>query len=157
MFPGVHPRVLACLHDAGVERGIADEPVWPQMIEEFLFGDHAIVMGDEVRQDIEHLSTDSHEIPTKIPQLADKIVRFRANKAQNLVDVQAGERSFTSHTSDDVRVRLYGDAAVVTGQVVSSGTYKGQDFSGQFRYMKVFVKSAGQWRIVAWQATRMPQ
>jgi ketosteroid isomerase-like protein len=94
--------------------------------------------------------------------LADDFILTRANgvvanKAQNLADVQSGERSFTSYKNDDVRVRLYGDAAVVTGQVTSSGTYKGQDFSGQFRYTKVFVKSAGQWRIVAWQATLMPQ
>jgi ketosteroid isomerase-like protein len=94
--------------------------------------------------------------------LADDFILTRAsgvvvNKAQKLADVQSGDRSFTSYRSDDVRVRLYGDAAVVTGQVTSSGTYKGQDFSGRFRYMKVFVKSAGQWRIVAWQATLMPQ
>jgi ketosteroid isomerase-like protein len=94
--------------------------------------------------------------------LADDFILTRANgvvanKAQNLADVQSGERSFTSYKNDDVRVRLYGDAAVVTGQVVSSGTYKGQDFSGRFRYTKVFVKKDGQWQIVAWQATLMPQ
>jgi ketosteroid isomerase-like protein len=94
--------------------------------------------------------------------LADDFILTRANgavvnKAQNLADVQAGDRSFTSYKSDDVRVRLYGDAAVLTGQVTSSVTYKGQDFSGRFRYTKVFVKRDGQWRIVAWQATLMPQ
>ena len=62
--------------------------------------------------------------------LADDFILTRAsgvvaNKAQNLADVQSGDRLFTSYKSDDVRVRLYGDAAVVTGQVTSSGTYKG--------------------------------
>jgi ketosteroid isomerase-like protein len=94
--------------------------------------------------------------------LADDFILTRANgvvanKAENLADVQSGDRSFASYTSDDVRVRLYGDAAVVTGRVTSTGTYKGQDFSGRFRYTKMFIKRDGQWRIVAWHATLMPQ
>jgi ketosteroid isomerase-like protein len=94
--------------------------------------------------------------------LADDFIVTRAggvtaDKAQNLAEIESGDVSFTSYENDDVRVGLYGDAAVVTGQVKTSGTYKGQDFSGRFRYTKVFVRRDRQWRIVAWHATSIPQ
>ena len=102
------------------------------------------------------------DIATLDRLLADDFVLTRANglvsdKAQNLSEIQSGGISFSSYENDDVRVRFYGDAAVVTGQVTASGTNKGQDFSGRFRYTKVFVKRDGRWQIVAWHATTMPQ
>jgi ketosteroid isomerase-like protein len=94
--------------------------------------------------------------------LADDFLLTRAggvtaDKAQNLAELASGDVSFTSYENDDVRVRLYGDAAVVTGQVKTNGTYKGQDFSGRFRYTKVFVRRDRQWQIVAWHATSIAQ
>ena len=46
---------LACLHDAGVQRRLANELLRPQVLEEFLPGDNAVAMGDEISQDVEHL------------------------------------------------------------------------------------------------------
>jgi hypothetical protein len=46
---------LARLHDAGVQRRLADELLGPQGIEKLLPGDGAVAMGDEVAQDVEHL------------------------------------------------------------------------------------------------------
>ena len=69
---------------------------------------------------------------------------------------------FESLTPDDVQVRVYGDAAVVTGRATVKGQLKTpaatmQDISGQYRYTRVYVKQEGQWRLVAHQMTPIAQ
>ncbi len=54
-------------------------------------------------------------------------------------------------TTEDVRVRIYGDAAVVTGLAKWTFRYKGPDVNQQRRYTHLYVKRHGQWRIVAQQ------
>jgi ketosteroid isomerase-like protein len=54
-------------------------------------------------------------------------------------------------TTEDVRVRIYGDAAVVTGRAKWGFKYKGQEVNQERRYTHVYVKRQRQWRIVAQQ------
>jgi uncharacterized protein (TIGR02246 family) len=54
-------------------------------------------------------------------------------------------------TTEDVRTRIYGDAAVVTGLAKWTFRYKGPDVNQERRYTHVYVKRHGQWRIVAQQ------
>jgi ketosteroid isomerase-like protein len=56
--------------------------------------------------------------------------------------------------SDDMRVRVYGDSAVVTALTRTKGKFMGQEFSTQERSTDVFVKRDGQWRCVLTQLTR---
>lgn len=60
-----------------------------------------------------------------------------------------------SSVSDDVAVRVFGDAAVVTGHSTVKGRPrgKGQFLSGQYRFTDVFVKRQGRWQAVATQGT----
>jgi uncharacterized protein (TIGR02246 family) len=60
-----------------------------------------------------------------------------------------------SPVSDDVTVRVYGDAAVVTGHSTVKGRSRGrgQFLSGQYRFTDVWVKRQGQWQAVATQGT----
>lgn len=55
--------------------------------------------------------------------------------------------------SDDIRVRVYGESAVVTALATSKGKFMGQDFSTRERATDVFVKCDGQWRCVLSQLT----
>jgi uncharacterized protein (TIGR02246 family) len=59
-------------------------------------------------------------------------------------------------TTEDVRVRIYGDAAVVTGLAKWTFRYKGRDVNQERRYTHVYVKRHGQWRIVAQQMSSNP-
>lgn len=70
-----------------------------------------------------------------------------------LADLTNGNLKIASSTNDDMSVRLYGDAAVVTYRSTDKGTYKGTDISGQYRWTDVFIKQRGQWRIVSTQGT----
>ncbi len=80
-----------------------------------------------------------------------------SNKAQNIAVL--GDPAFVceSLTTDGIEVRVYGDAAVITGRAVFRATYKGQDASGEFLYTDVWVKRRGRWQNAVSQATRIPR
>ena len=56
--------------------------------------------------------------------------------------------------SEDVQVRVHGDTAILIGRANVKGRFPdGPDITGPYRYMRVFVKQQGQWRLVATQIT----
>jgi ketosteroid isomerase-like protein len=66
-----------------------------------------------------------------------------------------GGRVNTAITNADVRVQVYGDAAVITGASVQSGIgADGQPFSGRFRFTRVWVRQEGHWVMVASHSSR---
>jgi ketosteroid isomerase-like protein len=78
-------------------------------------------------------------------------------KAQRLAEIQSGSRKLELFSVTDVQVRVYGDTAVVTSRAMLKGQRQGQDISGQFRGIDVYVKKQGRWQVVAAQATRIAQ
>ncbi|HEX8190539.1 MAG TPA: nuclear transport factor 2 family protein [Pyrinomonadaceae bacterium] len=62
-----------------------------------------------------------------------------------------------SVTTDEERVRLYGDTAVVTFSVRRQAQVGGRDVSGRYRGLMVLVKAGGRWQLVAQQETRVTQ
>ncbi len=50
-------------------------------------------------------------------------------------------------------VRVYGSTAVVTARAEVRGTDLGEDFSGPYRYTRVWVRRNGHWQTVSYQAT----
>jgi ketosteroid isomerase-like protein len=78
-------------------------------------------------------------------------------KAQRIGEIKPGGIQFDSYTVDDVKVRVYGDTAVVTNQITLSGKRGDQVLSGQYRGTSVFVKRGGTWQVVAAQSTRIPE
>lgn len=53
----------------------------------------------------------------------------------------------------DLTVRIYGDTAVVTGSSSQKGQENGKDYSGDYRFTRVYVKQGEAWKTVALQAT----
>ena len=78
------------------------------------------------------------------------------SKAEFLDRLRTGDLDYKSLRKEDVRVRLFGSAAVVTGRVFAEVRSHGQDLSLQARFTAVYVKKGGPWQLVAWQSTRMP-
>jgi ketosteroid isomerase-like protein len=78
-------------------------------------------------------------------------------KAQVIAEAKTGERKIDSGAIDEVKVRDFGDFAVVTGRTTASGNYQGNDFSVRLRFTDVFVKRSGEWRAVASQGTLLPE
>ena len=75
------------------------------------------------------------------------------NKAQDIDIDTTGPSRLASYKLDDLKVRLYGDVAVVTGRNTTRGTLVGVTASGQYRFTDVFVKRDGRWQCVANQTT----
>jgi ketosteroid isomerase-like protein len=53
----------------------------------------------------------------------------------------------------DMVVRVYGDTAVVTARADVKGHQLGEDFSGPYRYTRIWVRRTGHWQAVSYQAT----
>lgn len=65
----------------------------------------------------------------------------------------APDRQITSGRIDDIKVRLFGDWAVVTGRTHAAGSYRDEPFEVTLRFTDVFGLQDGMWKVVASQAT----
>ena len=75
---------------------------------------------------------------------------FMLTKEQWLARFETGDLAYEAFAIDEVKVRLYGDAAVATCRQTQAGTYQGQAvdvMQGEFRATLVFVEHEGRWRL----------
>jgi len=79
------------------------------------------------------------------------------DKATFLELVKSGALSHDVMESEDLKVRVYGDTAVVTARGISGGKYQGQAFREVERSSCVFVRQEGQWRCVLTHLSRIAQ
>ena len=68
--------------------------------------------------------------------------------------IKSGVLTHDMMESEDFRVRVYGDSAVVTGLTRTKGKFMGQEFSTRERATDVFVKRDGRWQCVLTHLTR---
>ena len=76
------------------------------------------------------------------------------DKERFLGVIKSGTLTHEMMESDNMRVRIYGDSAVVTALTRTKGKFMGQDFSTEERATDSFVRLNGQWRCVLTQLTR---
>ena len=60
------------------------------------------------------------------------------------------------YSAEDVRIQQYGDAAVVAFRLISTTEKDGKKQVARFLNAGTFIRRNGQWRVVAWQATTVP-
>jgi ketosteroid isomerase-like protein len=77
-------------------------------------------------------------------------------KADLLSAHRAGELKITQMDLSDVKIRVYGDTAVVTSKVDVHGTNGERDITGRYRYTRVYNNRNGQWKIVSFESSRVP-
>jgi len=70
-------------------------------------------------------------------------------KPQVLADFTSHELTFQSITTDEVRIRVYGNTAVETGRTTTVGQDKGKVVPRDNRFTRVWVRRQGRWRLVA--------
>lgn len=80
----------------------------------------------------------------------------RQTKAEFLAALRAGQFKYKSIEHEQPRVRIYGDTAVLTTFTRVIAISDGQESGAILRVTMVYVRSAGQWQMVAWQSTRVP-
>ncbi len=75
-------------------------------------------------------------------------------KAEAIAALKDKTSSIDMCVDNNVKVRIYGDAAVVTGLGTRGGTNKGVAFKDrQFLWTDTFVRRNGRWQCVASQST----
>jgi ketosteroid isomerase-like protein len=76
-------------------------------------------------------------------------------KAQDMEMLKSGEDVVTSAVATDMKVRVYGNAAIVTGRNAVKEQLKGKDISGTYAFTDTWVKRPGGWECVATHASRV--
>jgi len=79
------------------------------------------------------------------------------NKAQLIAMFKSGDLKIESSKIDGMKVRRFGNTAIVTYTTMDKGMFKGRDISGQYRWIDVFVKTGAKWKLVAGQGTPIMQ
>jgi hypothetical protein len=92
--------------------------------------------------------------------LADEFTAIHSDgklttKAQEIDNLKTSTLKWDSVEVHDRKIRDYGDAATVIMLATSKGTISGKPYSGDFRTTQVWVKNQGDWKMVAFQSTRV--
>ena len=103
----------------------------------------AIVHGDAAA--LERMTSDDYTFITLRGELR--------TKAEIVKGFSTGAFKYASREISDLNIRVYGDAAVVTGQSSQKGAENGKDYSGDYRFTRVYVRQNGRWLTVALQTT----
>lgn len=79
------------------------------------------------------------------------------DRPTNLAELKTSGNSLESFEMGPLRVRVFGNTAVVTGSDTEKSTEGGKDTSGKYIWTDVFVKQNGKWRAVSSQITKVPK
>jgi ketosteroid isomerase-like protein len=84
---------------------------------------------------------------------ADGVVTTRADDVEN---ARTGGIRYTVFENHDMKVRLHGDAAVVTGVTRVSGTAGATPFTANLQFTDTVVRQNGRWRVASSHISRLP-
>jgi ketosteroid isomerase-like protein len=76
-------------------------------------------------------------------------------KADVIAQIGSQDYEPESIVNEVLRVRVFGDVAVVTARGTARGRYKGQRADMVFLYTRIWVKRAGLWQAVAAHASQL--
>ena len=94
--------------------------------------------------------------------LDDTLVYVHSNtkvdtKEMYLAALKSGQSDYQSIDVGELRARVYGAAAVLTGTARMKVFFEGNQLNIHVRFTDVWVRRDGDWRMVSWQATRIPE
>jgi len=76
-------------------------------------------------------------------------------RVDDLAEAKKGDPKYEIFENHDMKARVHGDSAVVTGVTHTKGISGGQPFDAEFRFTDTFVKDRGRWRLFAGQAMKI--
>ena len=103
----------------------------------------AVVKGDVAT--LEKLTSDDYILINANGELSDKPTTMN--------NIKTGVIKLTANEVSDLKVRVYGNTAVVTGKSTAKGTIGGRELKGPVMFTRVYVKKDGKWQSVAFQQT----
>ena len=75
-------------------------------------------------------------------------------KEEWLRDVSTGDLAFTSMEGHELEMKNLGDTIIVLGSATLAGRYSKSDYNGDFRYIDVYARRDGDWKLVLISAER---
>ncbi len=83
-------------------------------------------------------------------------------KAEEIQNRQSGGLTYQTIDVHELKIRIYGDTAVcnslasvkLTVQEKGYKTYYNKEYSGDYRFTRVWVKQGGDWKLVSFQSTK---
>lgn len=122
---------------------------------------------DRLHREIENLESQwrtalvQNDVATINRLLADDYLGINPNgtletKADALALRRSGREKISSIEPENIKVRVYGDTAVVTSRVAVEGHDGERDISGRYHYTRVYSHRSGEWKVVSFEASRIP-
>jgi ketosteroid isomerase-like protein len=90
--------------------------------------------------------------------MADDFRQIRSSgdvvdKQTFLRDITSPELTSDPYTVEDFDVRILGDTALLSGTTRMTGRYRSEAFATHYRYIDIYVRRGGTWRVVSVQIT----
>ncbi len=80
----------------------------------------------------------------------------KADKPGFVATLMDERLSISPYTVEDFQIRVFGEAALLTGTTDMHGSWSGKPFTSHYRYTDVYVRENGKWRVVNVQTTPIP-
>jgi len=77
-------------------------------------------------------------------------------KAEHIGNLRAGKPHYRGIAPRDRKARVIGDVGLVNGTSEMHVENGGKEQKFTVRYLAVYAKQGGQWRMTAWQSTKVP-
>ena len=142
-------------------------PIISSPVREVAAGDSAKNADDQTLLDVEYqwanayLSGDAEKLASILSRdYVQTNTRARVtDKEEEVSDLRKGTFRYEKFETTQMKVQLYGDAAVVTGLIAAKGTDEasGKTIEGQMRMTDTFIRQGGRWQVVASQTTLAPE
>ena len=92
--------------------------------------------------------------------LADDLVYVHStarveSKAEHIANLRAGKPHYRGIAPRDRTVRVHGSIGIVHGVSEMHVENAGKEMRFTIRYLAVYVKSGADWRMTAWQSTKL--
>jgi ketosteroid isomerase-like protein len=102
------------------------------------------------------------DIATLNALLSDDLVythsTARVDTKKSLIEaMESGKTVYTAVEPSDVKAQDLGNAVVLTGSARIRVVSNGNPISFSVRFTDVYANKDGQWQMVAWQSTRIPE
>jgi ketosteroid isomerase-like protein len=77
-------------------------------------------------------------------------------RADDIAEAKKNDPKYEMFENYDMKARVHGDAAVVTGKTHTKGMSGEKPFDSLFQFTDTFVKDRGRWRLLASHASKLP-
>ena len=93
----------------------------------------------------------AHDLEVDVPKMPVM------SKTEVMAFARSGRMKFLRYATSDINIRVYGDAAVVTGRLQRTRTLNGQELSDDWRFTKVYTRYGHTWQVVSFHASEAPK